>query len=210
MTFQTTSHLPGGSFLAGLILAAPFGAVMATVSSYLVVIASGLVRDVYQRFLNPAATPWQLRRLSYIVMVMVGIVAVAANIKPVQYLQAIVVFSGTSAAATFVTPALMAAFWRRANAPGVMAAMIAGASTMFALFAAGWVLSWRGYDQGIGPQTMFRPYYLLGLEPVVWGLFASAVAGCLGSLLTRPPDRAGVSRFFDADTDESLEAARRA
>ncbi|MGE3314497.1 MAG: hypothetical protein AB7O26_05220, partial [Planctomycetaceae bacterium] len=64
MSLQMTSGLPGGSFVAGLILAAPFGAVMATVSSYLVVIASGLVRDVYQRFINPAATQYELKRLS--------------------------------------------------------------------------------------------------------------------------------------------------
>src|SRR5262249_12224699 len=44
LAFGTTAGLWGGSLLAGLILAAPFGAVMATVSSYLVVIASGVVR----------------------------------------------------------------------------------------------------------------------------------------------------------------------
>src|SRR6185503_11466568 len=36
LAFSTTRDLPGGSLLAGLILAAPFGAVMATVSSFLV------------------------------------------------------------------------------------------------------------------------------------------------------------------------------
>ena len=44
------------TFWGGLILAAPFGAVMATVSSYLVLIASGLVHDVYQRFFRPGET----------------------------------------------------------------------------------------------------------------------------------------------------------
>ena len=53
LAFETTRDLWGGSLLAGLILAAPFGAVMATVSAYLVVISSGIVRDVYQRFLRP-------------------------------------------------------------------------------------------------------------------------------------------------------------
>ena len=112
--------------LAGLILAAPFGAVMATVSSYLVVIASGVVRDVYQRFLRPSATAGELRRLSYLVMIVVGAIAVVANLRPVAYLQAIVVFSGTAAAATFVVPALMIAYWRRATAAGALAAMLAG------------------------------------------------------------------------------------
>src|SRR5262245_7580648 len=101
LALLTTAKLPGGSFVAGLILAAPFGAVMATVSSYLVVIASGLVRDVYQRFINPQAGTHDLRRLSYLAMIGVGAVAVLANIKPVAYLQAIGGFSGTGAAATF-------------------------------------------------------------------------------------------------------------
>ncbi len=39
MALWTTRDLPGGSLLAGIILAAPFGAVMATVSTYLVVIS---------------------------------------------------------------------------------------------------------------------------------------------------------------------------
>src|SRR5207244_3554980 len=63
MALASTSHLPGGSLLAGLVLAAPFGAVMATVSSYLVVIASGLVRDIYLRFVRPDAGEPEIRWL---------------------------------------------------------------------------------------------------------------------------------------------------
>ena len=55
LALMTTSKWPASSFVAGLILAAPFGAVMATVSSYLVVLSSAVVRDLYQRFVNPAA-----------------------------------------------------------------------------------------------------------------------------------------------------------
>ena len=40
-------------YVAGLILAAPYGAVMSTVSGFLLIVASGLVRDLYQRFLRP-------------------------------------------------------------------------------------------------------------------------------------------------------------
>ena len=61
MALWTTRDLPGGTLLAGLIMAAPFGAVMATVSTYLVVIASGVVHDVYQRFLHPGANDRRLR-----------------------------------------------------------------------------------------------------------------------------------------------------
>ena len=43
MAMRLTSGLPLGSWISGLVLAAPFGAIMATVSSYLLVIASGLI-----------------------------------------------------------------------------------------------------------------------------------------------------------------------
>ena len=63
----------GGSLVSGLILAAPFGAVMATVSTFLVVIASGVVRDVYQRFLRPHAGEAEIRRVSHVVMIGFGV-----------------------------------------------------------------------------------------------------------------------------------------
>ena len=65
MALWTTKDIWGGSLIAGLVLVAPFGAVMATVSSYLVVIASGLVRDVYQRGFRPHATQRELRWMTY-------------------------------------------------------------------------------------------------------------------------------------------------
>jgi SSS family solute:Na+ symporter/sodium/pantothenate symporter len=201
LAFGTTRGLWGGSLLAGLILAAPFGAVMATVSSYLVVISSGIVRDVYQRFLRPGASDAELRRLSRLAMVVVGGVAVLANLRPVAYLQAIVVFASTSSAATFVVPALMLAFWRRATRAGVLAAMAAGSATMLGLFAAGWIGALRGFDPMIGPATRFRPYYLLGLEPVVWGLPASLVAGVVVSLLTEPPPPEVVRPLFERQVE---------
>lgn len=197
LALLTTAKLPVGSFIAGLILAAPFGAVMATVSSYLVVIASGLVRDVYQRFINPQAGTHDLRRLSYLAMIVVGAVAVLANIKPVAYLQAIVVFSGTGASATFCVPALMLAFWRRATAAGMLSAMLCGAGTMVGLYTLGFL--GFGKEILIGPVTKFRPFFLLGLDPLLWGLAVSLVAGVSVSLLTTPPDKALVSRLFDAD-----------
>ena len=194
LALSATEGLPGGSFLAGLILAAPFGAVMATVSSYLVVIASGLVRDVYQRFINPEADEHQLRRLSTIVMVGVGAVAVVANIKPVAYLQAIVVFSGTGAAATFCVPALMLAFWRRATVPGMLCSMLAGATTMISLYLVGFLGVFP--DQMIGPVTKFRPYYLMQLGPLRWGLGASRIMGGVVSLFTRPPEEERLAFLF--------------
>jgi len=188
LAIWSAADLPGGSFLSGLILAAPFGAVMATVSTYLVVIASGVVRDIYQRFLRPQAGDNEIRRVSHVVMIVLGIVGVAANVNPVQFLQKLVVFSTTSTASTFVAAALMLAFWRRATAAGAMAAMFTGGSTVLALFTCGVVIEGK---------NLFDPYQLFGADPIVWGLASSSIAGVLVSLITRPPPEALVSRLFD-------------
>jgi SSS family solute:Na+ symporter/sodium/pantothenate symporter len=204
MALMTTEDIPGGSFVAGLILAAPFGAVMATVSSYLVVIASGLVRDVYQRFIDPQAGTHDLRRLSYIAMIVVGAIAVVANIDPPRYLQAVVVFSGTGAAATFCVPALMLAFWRRATERGMLAGMFAGAATVLSLYSIGFL--GLGGEQRMGQFTGFRPYFLLDLDPLLWGLTTSLVAGVTVSLATAPPDDQLVSRLFDAEPNPGVDS----
>ena len=193
MALLTTSRLWGGPFWAGLILAAPLGAVMATISSYLVVIASGFVRDVYHRCLRPAAGEREVRWLSYTVMAAVGLAALAANLRPVAYLQAIVVFSSTGVGAAFLVPLVMAAYWRRATAAGAFAAMFAGSTVVLGLFAVGWL---SGADPLIGQDTRFRPYFLLGFEPIIFGLASSLLAGVVVSLWTRPPDSGLVDRLF--------------
>lgn len=203
MAIMSTSRFSGGSLLAGLILAAPFGAVLSTVSSYLVVIASGLVRDIYQRFIRPDAPGKQLERLSHWLMIGVGAIALLANLSPVDHLQVLVVFSGSGACATFLVPLLMTAFWRRATAPGVMAGMICGALSLLGLFIAGWVEAWLA-----GSEQKFRPIYLLGLEPLIWGILGSFLAGIGVSLCTQPPSPELVRRLFDGYTPEELRKLR--
>jgi SSS family solute:Na+ symporter/sodium/pantothenate symporter len=217
LALTATRDMPGGSLITGLILAAPFGAVMATVSCYLLVVASGLVKDIYLRFVRPHAPTREVRCITYLSMASVGALAIAANIRPVRYLQALVVLSATISAATFVVPALMAAYWRRATAAAAVASMITGAGTMFSLFVLGWLqrfaeaavadqtatasvqrlAQWLGPDPAIGIANPFGPYYLLGLDPILWALFASALAGVGVSLCTAPPAPSRIAMLFD-------------
>jgi sodium/pantothenate symporter len=191
MALELTGDLPLGSWVSGLILAAPFGAIMATVSCFLLVIASGLVRDVYQRFVNPAATEHELRRLTYISMTLIGLVAMLLNINPVEKLQMLVTFSSGCAASAFFIPVAMMCYWRRATTAGTIGAMLAGALVAFSLNMTGLVIALR-YKSG------FVPYNLLGFEPIVWGLSVSLIVGVAVSFLTRPPDERLISKLFDA------------
>jgi SSS family solute:Na+ symporter/sodium/pantothenate symporter len=195
MAIVLTDGLPlgMGSCVSGLILAAPFGAIMATVSCYLLVIASGLVRDVYQRFIRPQASEHELRRLTYLTMIITGAVAVAISIYPVKHLQTFVVVSSGCAASSFLMPTLMMCYWRRATAAGTIASMLAGAG-------ASTTLTLIGLVQAIleGHASEFHSYNLLGLDQLIWGLLASLVAGVAVSLVTLPPDERLVSKLFDA------------
>lgn len=186
-------------YMAGLILAAPYGAVMSTVSGFLLIVASGLVRDIYQRFLRPTASEKEVARASYGATIGIGILVAIIAMRPPEFLQLIIVFSSTGMAAAFLMPAMMGAFWRRATATGAITAMVAGAATTLLLYAYGTYLGFQGIDQGIGPPVgKFGAYYLLGFDPCVWGLSASLLGGIVGSLLTSKPDPALVSLLFDA------------
>ena len=214
MSLFVTQGLPFGQFISGLILAAPFGAIMASVSCFVLVIASGLVEDIYVKLWNPKATELQVRRATTISMVGVGLFGVVVALNPPQYLQALVVLSSSLGAATLMTPVIMACYWRRATAPGVLSAMAAGFVTYIGLYLAGIVQCWAvasvvksplqesilrilGPDPMIGLEKL-RPYYVMGFDPVLWGMLASAVAGVLVSLVTTPPPRELVNRLFDA------------
>lgn len=218
MALLLTKDLPGGSLLAGLILAAPFGAVMATVSCYLLVISSGVVQDIYLRFIRPQAGRREIRVVTSLAMIGVGAVAIGANLDPPPYLQALVVLSTTCGASTLAVPVLMACYWRRATARGVIAAMVAGSVTALALYGIGWLhlwslkqvdagataglassmVTWLGPDQGIGIESPFRPYFLLGLDPLIWGLLVSGICGLVVTRFTAPPPAEHVAWLFEA------------
>ncbi len=192
-------------FVAGFILAAPYGAVMSTVSGFLLIVSSGLVRDLYQRFVRPGAGERELIWASYGATVLVGLVVTVLSLNPPKFLQLIVVFASAGTASAFLAPAVFTAFWRRATAPGAIAAMLCGSATVVGLYVLGSIgperlgVAWLvGENPPIGVPASFRPFYLGGLDPCIWGLLASFSAGIAVSLVTTPPDARRVSLLFDA------------
>ena len=196
-------------YVAGLILAAPYGAVLSTVSGWLLIVSSGMVHDIYQRFLRPTASEREIAWASYSSTVGIGLIAAAIATHPPTYLQLIIVFSATGMASAFLMPALLGAFWRRTSAAGAIAAMVTGVTVTLGLYLLGTLgpdrlgVAWLfGPNPPIGAPGNFRPYYLLGFDPCIWGLSSSLAAGLLVSLVTRPPDERRVSLLFDAQPIE--------
>src|SRR5262249_24544676 len=160
----------------GLILAAPYGAVLSTVSGWLLIVASGLVHDLYQRFLRPTGSEREIAWASYLATVGVGLVAAAIATHPPTYLQLIIVFSATGMASAFLLPALLGAFWRRSTAAGAIAGMVTGVVVTLGLYLLGTFPQALGVGRflpanpEIGAAGGFRAYYLLGFDPCIWGL----------------------------------------
>lgn len=132
-----------GPLCAGLLLAAPYAAIMSTVAAFLLLISSSLVRDIYQRTINPNVSQRTIRRCSYSVTALVGLVVMIGALNPPQFLQYVIVFTGSGQGCSFLIPMALALYWRRATRAGVFAAMLGGGLTVFGLYVLGWIDSAR-------------------------------------------------------------------
>ncbi|MFC1596603.1 hypothetical protein ACFL5Q_01470 [Planctomycetota bacterium] len=178
----------GWPWLAGLLVAAPFAAVMSTVDSFLLMISSSVVRDVYQRHVNPGASESTLRRLTYTVTVLVGTGAVLGALYPPAYLQDIIIFTGSGLACCFLAPMALALYWPRLNTAGATAGMLGGFLTHLALYVAGFL------DDG-----GFKAVRIAHLDPLIPGMVVSLLAAVLVTRFTAPPPEQLVRKFFYLD-----------
>jgi SSS family solute:Na+ symporter/sodium/pantothenate symporter len=174
----------GMPWLAGLLVAAPFAAVMSSVDSFLLLVSSAVVRDVYQGHIDPAAPERRMKWLSYGVTVTVGILAVLCVLNPPTYLQDLIIFASGGLAACFLVPMVLALYWRRMTAAGAIAGMIGGTLVHLGLTC------WGYHEQGA-----FRAYEFRGLNPFIWDLLGSAAAAILCAKFGQPNEYL-VHKFF--------------
>lgn len=125
--------------VAGLLLAAPYAAIMSSVAAFLLMISSSLVRDIYQRTINPEVTPRVLKFASYCGTALVGVIILVGALHPPDFLQYIIVFTGTGMACAFLFPMTYLLYWRRATRQGMLASMVGGLLTVLLLYAMGWI-----------------------------------------------------------------------
>ncbi|MGK0190544.1 MAG: sodium/proline symporter [Verrucomicrobiales bacterium] len=117
--------------LIGLVIAGVLSAAMSTVDSLLLVAASSVVRDVYQRILHPSLPDESLVRLSRLTTVglAMGAFALAMTIAitiPERTVFWFIVFGWSGIAATFCPTMILSLFWARFTRRGALAAMISG------------------------------------------------------------------------------------
>ena len=183
---------------------------MSSVDSFLLVVSSSIVRDIYQRYINPTAVESQLKRVTYGGTVVIGILATIAAVYPPQYLQDIIVRASGGLAASFLVPMAFALYWRRMTAAGAIAGMAFGCLTHF-------LLSFGLADEGspllesipllwnwaqpvaLAFVALLRGMNSLGLEPFIWDLVLSATSLILVSLVSKPPRDEVINKFFNIE-----------
>ncbi len=180
-------------WLAGILIAAPFAAVMSTVDSFLLLISSAIVRDVYQRFINPEVSERTVKRASYATTALAGLFVTLLAFNPPRYLQDFIVLTGGGFAATFLAPIFLGLYWKRMTRIGAWAAMLGGFLITLYLFHP---LLLGPIVKPFGYSFSFDRVRVLGFDPIVTGLFASFALGILGSLLSPRPSNALVRKFF--------------
>ncbi len=184
---KTVTSLAGTPWLAGLLIAAPFAAVMSTVDSFLLISSSAVVRDIYQRNINPDASQRTIKTLSYIVTLAIGLAAMVAAINPPRYLQDIIIFTGSGLSTSFLVPIALSLYWPRFNKLGAFSSMLAGFISYTSLYVAGYAAS--GYTK----MEAIQPW---NFHPFIIGAIASLLTAVVVTLLSKPPEERLTRKFF--------------
>ena len=165
-------HLP--PVLFGIVVASIFAAIMSTADSQLLVAASTVVRDVYEKVIRKGEplTQRALVILSRLVVSVLVVVALLLGWVADELVFWLVLFAWAGLGAALGPTSILALFWKRTTRAGVFAGLVAGTLTTFV-----WYLT---------------PALKDALYELIPAFAAGLVATVAVSLLTSPP----------ADTDE--------
>jgi sodium/proline symporter len=147
--FPDPSQLPGGDTeslypvlagqvlppaVFGLVIAAIFAAIMSTTDSQLLVAASAVVRDVYEKVLHRHEEIPQRRLvlLSRTVVVVLVALSVVMGFYAEQVVFWLVLFSWAGLGASLGPTSLLTLYWKGTTRAGVLAGLFAGALTVIA------------------------------------------------------------------------------
>lgn len=185
------THNAGVPWLAGLLVAAPFAAVMSSVDSFLLLVSSGVVRDIYQESINPNASEKQIKRLSYIVTTVVGVLGVLAVLHPPQFLQDLIIFASAGLGACFLVPMVFALYWSRTTSKAMVAGMVSGGSVILVFYLIGYLKTGK-----------FEEFQLFGLHPFIWSVILVAPMIVVVSLLGRGPSSELQEKYFGTSSPQ--------
>jgi len=168
--------------LAGLLIAAPFAAVMSTVDSGLLVISATVVRDLVQKTFKPDISEAATKKLSYLVTGGVGAFVCCLSLDEPPFLQPLVIYYVAGGVSSLFWPGLATLYWKRATAAGILAGLIGGA-LMFVYC------------------NRFRPFdsFIL-LHPFVYSFTLSGLLVFVFSKWTKPQEEQQIAIYFGRES----------
>jgi sodium/proline symporter len=159
-------HLPPALF--GVVVAAIFAAIMSTADSQLLVAASTVVRDVYEKVVRRRPLPQRAAVMaSRLVVTALVAAALALGWLADELVFWLVLFAWAGLGASLGPTSILALFWPRTTAAGVVAGLVAGTVTTFIWY--------------------FTPALKGLIYELVPAFAAGLVATVVVSLATRPP-----------------------
>jgi SSS family solute:Na+ symporter len=157
-----------------VLLATIVAVIVSTADSFLLVPSTNIMRDIYQRFINPNVSQQKMVLYSRIVVILLGIVAFV-QVKFFTTVLAMALYAYTMYGVG-ITPATLAAFfWKRATPQGGVCSIALGMST---------TIVWELFKQPFDIPTVYP------------ALFLSVSSLVLVSLLTPKPQAEKVDPFF--------------
>lgn len=172
----------------GIVVASIFSAIMSTADSQLLVGASSVVRDFYEKILHRGQTIPQKRLVLYsrIVVFLLVVAALIVGLLAEALVFWLVLFAWAGLGASFGPTSILALYWRRTTRAGVIVGLLTGTAITFL-----WELSPADdWIAGLGPAFSNGLYELI--PAFAGGLLATVIV----SRLTRPPE--GVGAMFDS------------
>ncbi|MFE4521602.1 sodium/pantothenate symporter [Cytobacillus firmus] len=139
-------------WLAGIVLAAPMAAIMSTVDSLLLLVSSAIVKDVYINYIKPDAEESTIKRMSFAVTALLGILVCIMALSPPDLLIWLNLFSFGGLEAAFIWPVVLGLYWAKGNKYGAVASMITG--------TASYILFHTFYPNALGMNTVVLPIAL--------------------------------------------------
>lgn len=175
----------------GMVLVATMMAVIvSTADSFLLIPATNLTRDVYQRYFNPEASERTVVRTSRFFILLLGAIAYSlVNSFPTILAAA---YTAYLIYGTAITPSLLAAFTsKRVTKAGAIASILSGATV---------TLVWTFYfaETGAMGYDSWNPFLKEVTYPAA-GL--SILALIVGSLITQAPTKEVWGPFFNEDSE---------
>lgn len=174
IVYAAFNNLP--VILGSIIIATVIAIIVSTADSFLLVPATSIVRDIYQRFIEPDASPKKIILLSRIVIVVLGIVAYLLSTLDDKFLA--VAFYAYTIYGAGITPALLAAFfWKRASTAGGISSILVGTFV---------TIVWKNMDLNtLVPSAMGIDG--VEIDAVIPAITLSILTLVIVSLFTDPP-----------------------